>query len=428
MTMKKYLLLTLLLCTLTPLAHAEVEEIDGIVAVVDDDVITRSELNGRLQSLMTQLQQKGTQLPPRQVLQRQMLERMVLEQLQLDQAKQLGATVGDEELNKVIDKIAAQNKLTLLQFREALQREGIAFATFREEIRKEVLITRVRNSQVARLVDVSPQEIDNLLESQRLSKSSNEEFHLQHILIAVPSDASPEQIAASHDKVMKLLGELQAGADFSNMAVSFSSGPKALEGGDIGWRRLAQLPVAFSEAIKGLGTGEVSQPVRSTSGFHLLKLLERRGEERHLVRQVNARHILIRTSALVSEREAEQQLRRLRERILAGEDFAELARAHSADTGSAAHGGELGWADPAIYVESFRETIKKTKPGEISAPFKSEFGWHILQVEEWRDHDNTTEFERTRAAEALRERKTEEETANWLRRLRDDAYVEIRLD
>lgn len=427
MTMKKRLILPLLLLLSAPL-HAAVEEIEGIAAVVDDDVITRGELATRLQAITKQLLQKGTQLPPQTVLQRQLLERMIIEHLQMAQAKQLGVAVGDEELNKIIERIAEQNKLSLLQFRETLERDGVSFATFREEIRKEVIITRLRSSQVEKRVNVSPQEIDNLLESQRRNKSQNQEFHLQHILIALPSDASPEQIAESRNRVTQVLGELRDGADFSNMAISHSAGPKALEGGDIGWRRLAQLPVAFAEAVKGMAVGEVSEPVRSTSGFHLLKVLELRGEQRNLIRQVNARHILISTSALVSDNEAKQRLERLRERILGGEDFAELARAHSADTGSAAKGGELGWADPSIFVESFRDTIKRSKPGEISAPFKSQFGWHILQVREWRDHDNTAEMERNHAAEALRERKTSEETENWLRRLRDEAYVDIRLD
>ncbi len=427
MTMKMRFILPLLLLLSTPL-HAAVEEIDGIAAVVDDDVITRGELTTRLQALVAQLQKKGTQLPPLKVLQRQLLERMIVEQLQLAQASQLGIKVGDEELNKIIERIAEQNKLSLLQFRSTLENDGVSFATFREEIRKEVIITRVRNSQVDKRVNVSPQEVDNLLESQRRNQSKNQEFHLQHILIALPADASPEQIAESQAKVTQLLGELRGGADFGNMAVSHSAGPQALEGGDIGWRRLAQLPVAFAEAVKGMSVGEISEPVRSTSGFHLLKVVEQRGEERQVVRQVNARHILITTSALISDAEAKQRLERLRERILAGEDFAELARAHSADTGSAAKGGELGWADPAIFVEAFRDTIKRSKPGAISAPFKSQFGWHILQVNEWRDHDNTAEVERNRAFEALRERKTTEETENWLRRLRDEAYVDIRLD
>jgi peptidyl-prolyl cis-trans isomerase SurA len=435
MTMKRLLLLPLLLLGVLHTAGAAddsrnviVEEVDGIAAVVDDDVITRAELQSRLQVITKQLRAKGTPLPPMAVLQRQMLERMIIEQLQLAQAKQLGITVDDEELNKVIDRIAEQNKLTLLQFRDALQDEGLSFAAFREEIRKEVIITRLRNNQVAKRIDVSPQEIDHLLETQRRDQSENEELHLQHILISLPTDASPEQIATGRKKVTQLLEELRAGADFATVAISHSAGPKALEGGDIGWRRQAQLPVSFAEALKGLSAGEISKPIRSTSGFHLLKLLEKRGEQRHLVRQVNARHILISTSALISDQEARQRLERLRERILNGEGFAELARVHSADTGSAAKGGELGWADPAIYVESFRDAIAQSQPGEITAPFKSQFGWHILQVEAWRDHDNTEEMERNRAFEALQERKTAEETENWLRNLRDEAYIDVRLE
>ncbi|MEN8169832.1 MAG: peptidylprolyl isomerase SurA [Pseudomonadota bacterium] len=425
--MKRVLILPLLLLLGAPV-QAAVEEIDGIAAVVDDDVITHNELNSRLQSLTKQLRQKGTQLPPTKVLQRQLLERMVIEQLQLAQARQLDIKVDDEELNKVIDRIAAQNKLTLLQFRKALQDEGLSFANFREDIRSEVIISRLRNSQVTKRIDVSPQEIDNLLESQKRNKSKNEEYHLQHILISLPTDASPEQIAATQDKVTQLLSELRGGADFTNLAISHSAGPQALEGGDIGWRRQAQLPATFARAIKGINAGDISKPIRSSSGFHLLKLLETRGEEQHLIRQVNARHILISTSALISDREAQQRLDRLRERIIGGEDFAELARAHSDDTSSAAKGGELGWADPSIYVETFRDTIKNSKQEEISAPFKSQFGWHILQVRQWRNHDNTAEFKRNRAFEALRERKIEEDTENWLRRMRDEAYVEIRLD
>ncbi len=304
MTMKRRLLLPLLFLLALPLhaTLAAVEEIDGIAAVVDDDVITRGELNRRLQTLVTQLQQKGTQLPPLAVLQRQLLERMIIETLQLAQATQLGIEVGDEELNKIIERIAEQNKLSLLQFRETLQQQGVSFASFREDIRREVVITRLRNNQVVKRINVSPQEIDNLLESQQRNHSSNEELHLQHILISLPSDASPEQIAEGRDKVAQLINELRGGADFSNMAISHSAGPQALEGGDIGWRRLAQLPVAFAEAVKGLSAGEISEPVRSTSGFHLLKLLEKRGDARNIIRQVSARHILIRATDLVSDR------------------------------------------------------------------------------------------------------------------------------
>lgn len=425
--MKKNLFLPLLLLLATPL-HAAIEEIESIVAVVDDDVITRSELDQRLKQIIQKLQSKGAKLPAQKVLQRQMLERMIVEKLQLAQAKQLGIQVGDEELNKIVGSVAAQNNLTLLQFREVLEKEGTSFAAFREEIRNEVLISRLRNKRVSKRINISPQEIDNLLENQRRDKSKKEELRLQHILISLPGEASPEQIAEARNKIENLATQLKGGADFANLAISHSAGPKALEGGDIGWRRIAQLPVAFAKAIQGLQPGEISQPVRSTSGFHLLKVLEKRGEQRHMLRQVKARHILIKKSPLISAQEAQQRLQRLRERILNGESFAELARAHSDDAGSAANGGELGWADPAIYVEAFRSTIKNIQPGQLSAPFESQFGWHILQVQQWRDHDNTETLERNRAYEALKERKTEEETELWLRRLRDEAYIDIRLD
>lgn len=425
--MKKLLMLPLLLLV-TLSTHAAIEEIDSIVAVVDEDVITRLEFDARLQTTIKQLQEKGAKLPPMKALERQLLERMIIEKLQLIQAKERGIRVGDEELNRIISRIASQNKLNLLQFREALQNEGIDFATFREEIRDEVIITRLRNKRINKRINILPQEVDNLLESQRRDASKREELHLQHILVAVPTDASPEQIAESRTKVEMVLAELKNGADFSNMAISYSSGPQALEGGDIGWRRQAQLPVAFGKVVRALKVGEISEPIRSTSGFHLLKLLEKRGEQRHVIRQVNSRHILIQTSELISDREAKQRLERLRERILGGEDFGELARAHSDDTGSAIKAGELGWADPANYVEAFRNTLNEIEPGAISTPFKSQFGWHILQVHQWRDHDDTEEYERKRAYEALKERKSEEETELWLRRLRDEAYIEIRLN
>ncbi len=426
MKIKPLLLLPLLLLTMMQPASAAVQEIDAIAAVIDDDVITRNELDTRLRPLLNELRAKGAQLPPLSVLKRQLLERMIVERLQLAQARAQGIQVGDEELNKVIANIAAQNQLSLMQFRTTLERDGISFATFREEIRNEVTIARLRNQRINKRITILPREVDNLLEMQRRSQAKDEEYHLQHILIAQPSDASPEQIAQSRQKVEQLLEQLKGGADFATLAISHSAGPKALEGGDIGWRRLARLPVAFAEAVQGLAPGEVGGPVRSTSGFHLLKLLEKRGEQRHMIRQVNARHILIKSSELVSDREAKQRLERLRERLLNGADFAELARAHSDDTGSAVKGGELGWADPSNYVEAFRDTIQQTEAGAISAPFKSQFGWHILQVHGWRDHDNTAEYERKRAYEALKERKIEEETEIWLRRLRDEAYIEIR--
>jgi peptidyl-prolyl cis-trans isomerase SurA len=425
--MRQTLLIPLLLLFSSSLAAA-VQELNGIAAVVDDDVITWIELNQRVESISQQLAQRNTPLPPREILERQILDRQILEHLQLKLAEQAGIQIDDESLNQIITNIARENGMSLEQFRGALARDGIEFAFFREQIRNEVIITRLRASQVDNRINVSPQEVDTFLEAQKGQQQRNTEFHLYHILIAVPGSASPDEVSEARSKAEQVLAELRQGADFQQMAVSYSSGQQALEGGDLGWRRAAQLPTLFAEKVLAMQPGQVSDLIRSSSGFHILKLAEKRGQERHIIRQVNARHILLTTSALVSSAEARIRLTRLRERILGGEDFAELARAHSEDPGSAAKGGELGWADPGIYVQEFQQALKSTREGAVSEPFKSQFGWHILQPLGWREHDNTEEALRNQAFQALRERKIEEETQNWLRRMRDEAYVEYRLE
>lgn len=415
---------------LTAPLHAAVQEINSIVAVVEDDVITRSELNQRVQDLSQQLSQQGAQLPPPALLERQILERMIIENLQLLRAKQLGIQVGDEQLNGIIANIARENGLTLDQLRQTLASDGVSFAFFREQIRNEVLISRVRSSQVENTVHVSPAEVDRFLEgqSQAQEQEQEHEYQLRHILISLPNNASPEQIAEVGAKANDIHRQLLDGADFANMARSYSDGQQALEGGDLGWRRAAQLPTLFADIVLAMQVGQISEPIRSSNGFHILLLADMRGEARQMVRQVNARHILIRASELVSDEEARQRLLRLRERILGGADFAELARANSEDPGSAVKGGDLGWADPEIYVQEFRNTLMELPKGEISPPFQSQFGWHIMQVIDWREHDNTDEARRNQAFQSLRQRKTEEALQSWLRNLRDEAYVEYRLE
>lgn len=425
--MRQILLFPLLLLLSTSLAAA-VQELNGIAAVVDDDVITWSELNQRVESISQQLTQKNTPLPPRNILERQILDRLILEHLQLRRAEQIGIQVDDESLNRVIANIANDNRMSLEQFRATLARDGITFAFFREQIRNEIIMTRLRTTQVDNRVNVSPQEVDAFLESQKGQLERNTEYHLYHILIAVPGSASPEQVEGARTKAEKVIAELKQGADFQQMAVSYSSGQQALEGGDLGWRRAAQLPTLFAEKVLNMQPGQISELVRSASGFHILQLAEKRGQGRHIIRQVNARHILLKTNPLVSESEARNRLARLRERILGGEDFAELARAHSEDPGSAVKGGELGWADPGIYVQEFQDALTNNSVGAVSQPFKSQFGWHIMQVQGWRNHDNTEEALRNQAFQALRQRRIEEEQQDWLRRLRDEAYVEYRLE
>ena len=420
-------LLPLLILLAWP-SHAAIQEINSIAAVVDDDIITRAELNQRLQDVYQQLRQQGGQLPPRELLERQVLERMIIEKLQLTQARQQGIQIDDEQLNDIIGNIAAENGLTLAQLRQALAADGVNFAFFREQIRNEVLISRVRTQQVENTIHVSPVEVDNFLARQPVDRDQDSEYRLHHILISLPGNASPEQIATSRDKANDLYRQLREGADFVNLAISYSDGQQALEGGDLGWRRAAQLPTLFADSVQAMQVGEISEPIRSSNGFHILMLADKRGEQRQIVQQVNARHILIRSSELVSDEEARQRLLRLRERLLSGSGFAELARANSEDPGSAANGGELGWADPEIYVQEFRNTLLDLEIGEISEPFQSPFGWHIMQVMGWREHDSTDESRRNQAFQALRQRKTEEAMQNWLRNLRDEAYVEYRLE
>jgi len=425
--MRPTLILLLLLSLITPV-YAAVQELNGIAAVVDDDVITWHELDQRVATISKQLQQKGNRLPPKKILERQILERLILEKLQLERAKKMGIQVNDEQLNRVIGNIAAENNMNLDQFRTTLEKQGIGYAYFREQIRHEVLISRLKNNEVNNRVNVTPQEVDAYLEAQQGQREQNTEYHLRHILVALPGNASPEQVKAGKARAEDLLKQLQNGAEFRQIAISYSDGQQALEGGDLGWRRAGQLPTLFADVIRKMQPGQVSPIIRSSSGFHILLLEDQRGEKKVMVRQVHARHILIKTNELVSDDEAKARLQRLRERLLNGADFTKLARGNSEDAGSAAKGGDLGWATPSTYVPAFQKALENTPVGKISQPFKSRFGWHILQPLAWREHDNTKEMRRNRAFKTLRQRKIEEETQNWLRRLRDEAYVDIRLE
>lgn len=422
-------LLLLLFVLLSSPLHAAVQELNGIAAVVDDDVITWNELNQRVESISAQLRQRGNQqLPPREILERQILERLIIEKLQLNRAREVGLKVNDEQLNTIIGNIATENGLSLEAFRSALEADGMSFAFFREQIRNEVLISQLKSKQVDNRVNVAPHEVDAFLEARQQQDEKDTEYRLRHILVSLPGNASPEQVAQAGQKAEGLLTRLQQGEDFRQVAMAHSDGQQALEGGDLGWRRAGQLPTLFADIVMQMQPGELSPVIRSSSGFHILQLEQKRGEEKAIIRQVNARHILIRTSELVSDDEARERLQRLRERIIGGEDFAALARANSDDPGSATKGGELGWADPAIYVGAFTEALKETPVDQVSQPFQSQFGWHIVQPLGWRDHDNTDEMLRNQAFKTLRERKIEEQTQAWIRRLRDEAYVEYRLD
>ena len=404
-------------------------ELDRVVAVVNDDIISASELDVRLGRVRVQLRQSGTAPPPPDALRRQVLERLILRRLQLQIARNSGMRVDDESLNRTILRIAEQNELTLREFRDAVERDGHDFARFREEIREDILIAEVRRRRVENQINISQGDIDDYISmmESRGTEADRHRYRIGHILIAVPDGASSEEIDEARERAERVLEELRAGADFANMAVTHSDGQKALEGGDLGWRLASDLPTMLADAVLRLETGEVSEPVRSASGFHLVKLVDRQGSQRQIIRQTLARHILITLDALTDNAEARRQLGVLRERIFNGEDFGELARVHSDDPGSASRGGELGWIDPGNTVPVFERTMDSLAPGAISEPFRSRFGWHLVQVLERRDRDATETSRRAEARRRLRSRKIEENTQAWLRRVRGEAYVEYRL-
>jgi len=407
---------------------AQVQPLDAIVAVVNDDVIVQSELDDAIAMVVPELQAQGTEVPPGDVLEKQVLERLILERLQLQQAKRLGIEVDEATLDEALTNIAQRNGLPLSELRTALEANGISYDEFREDTRKQLITARLQQEAVVRTIRVSDQEVDRFLATQRDSLIKRSDVRLSHILVAVPEDADAARTDQARRKAGELVRRLRAGEDFAKLAVASSDGRRALEGGDLGWFPIAEVPSLAVEPAQNLAKGEVSDPIRSPSGFHIIKVTDIKGEGPQAVTQTHARHILIRTSEVVSDAEAKQRLAQLRLRITGGDDFATLARAHSDDTGSALNGGDLGWVNPGDTVPAFEEVMAGLAPGEISQPFQTPFGWHIVQVLERRDQDTADELLRLKAKDVLRQRKAEEATDLWLRQLRDQAYVELRLD
>jgi peptidyl-prolyl cis-trans isomerase SurA len=406
----------------------EIVEIDRIIAVVNNDVIVQSEMLTRMRVVIEQLENSGVPAPPRDVLEKQVLEQLILDRLQMQIADGTGIRIDEETLNRQIADIARQNNLTLREFRDILERDGFVFATFREEIRKELIKTRVQQRQIQDRVQVTDRDIDNFLATRDKQGGEDPEYRLGHILVAVPDGASPEELAEAKDEAEDIIARLQAGANFGRTAAAESDGQQALEGGDLGWRKGGELPTLFEEVAPKLEKGEVSDVIRSSSGFHIIKLIDVRGADRHVINQTHARHILVKTNEVLNANAARSRLRVLRARILNGADFTELARASSDDPGSAVKGGDLGWLSPGDTIPPFEKTMNSLEVDEISEPFETQFGWHIVQVLGRRDRDSTEEVRRAKAAEALQKRKVDEELQSWFRQIRDEAYIEYRLD
>jgi peptidyl-prolyl cis-trans isomerase SurA len=408
-------------------ATARAEPIDRIVAVVNDGVVLQSELDRALQTTRKQLADRNIAMPSEGVLRGQVLERLVVNRVQTQRAQDVGIRVDDRELNEVLAGLASQNKMTLAEFAVAVRKEGMDYLSLREQIRDEVVIQRLRSREIEHRVNVTEQDINLFLANQaQLDKS---EYRLSHILVAVPDGAPSDVRAKARAKAEALLKRLQAGEDFAQIAIANSDGQQALAGGDLDWRAGANLPELFAQAVQTLKRGELAPLLENASGFHLLKLADvRGGAERKSVTETHAQHILLTTSAVRTEEQAKQEARQLHERIKQGEDFGAIAKKVSDDPGSKADGGDLGWQPAGVYAPEFQAALDKLQPGQVSTPFRSPFGWHIAKVIERRTRDATDETRRARARGAIQNRKAAEEYDMWLRRLRAEAYVEIRLD
>lgn len=408
------------LALLAPPAAAET--LEQIVAVVNDEVVLASELEREMRTVRQQLQQRNIRAPSREVLEEQVLDRLITQRLQLQMAQRTRIRVDDVTLNRALQDIASRNNLSLEQFRDVLERDGIEYAAFREDIRDEITISRLQQRQVQQQVQVTDEEVENHLDNLRARGALDEEYRLRHILVAVPEAASPDEVAQARQKAGSLRRQLvEEGADFARLAASESDGQNALEGGDLGWRRGGRLPDAFTDALRDLEAGGISEVVRSPSGFHLLRLEDRRTTGGEAEVQTRARHILL------AGENARSRLQRLRSRLEDGADFAELAREHSEDPGSAERGGDLGWVGSGALVSEFENVMDGLNPGQVSQPFETQFGWHIVRVEDRRQQAAGLESRRNEARQLIRQRKSEETIDRWLRQLRAEAYIERRL-
>jgi peptidyl-prolyl cis-trans isomerase SurA len=402
--------------------------IDRIVAVVNTEVITQRDLAERMTLVENQLKRQGTPPPAPEVLERQVLERMIMDRVQVQFARDTGVRVDDLQVDRTVQLIAENNKLTLADFRRTLEREGVSFDRFREDIRNEIVISRLREREVDSKIQIGESEIDNFLQELQAG-DAGAQFDLSHILVRVPENASPEQIDARLKRAREALAKARAGGDFAQLAVSYSDAPDALKGGGMGWRERDRLPELFADAVLKLKPGDVSDVLRSPAGFHILRLNNRRGGGgAFMVDQTRARHILARVNDLVSETEARRKITVLRQRIVDGANFAELARLNSDDSGSAQRGGELGWTVPGDLVPEFERAMNALKVGELSEPVRTPFGYHIIQVEERRTADLGADRKRVEARRVLRDRRADEAYQEWLRQLRDRSYVDLRLD
>jgi peptidyl-prolyl cis-trans isomerase SurA len=422
-------ILSALLCyfCLCPATYAGAA-LNRIIAIVNDDVVMQSELQAEVRTISARIQEQGTALPPPEILEKQVLDNLIMTKLQIQTALETGIRVDDETLNRMISNIAAESKLSLKELRDILEADNYSYEKYRNDLRNEILISRLRQRQVDNRIMVTSSEIDTFLENQEQQGKGDLEYRLSHILIATPANASINQLQQIRLKADSLLEQLKNGDDFSQAASTHSDGQQALNGGDLGWRKSGEIPTLFSDIVANMEQGDISNLINSPSGYHIIKLADIRSTEMHVVTQTHARHILLTPDEINTEDDIKRRMEQIYIRIEGGDNFAELARGNSLDPGSAAEGGDLGWINPGDLAPEFEQVMNQLDIGETSRPFQSQFGWHIVQVLDRREHDNTVSLRRSRAREAIRQRKLEEAHEAWLRQMRDDAYVEYRLN
>jgi peptidyl-prolyl cis-trans isomerase SurA len=409
--------------------------LDGVAAVVDDGIVLKSELSQRLELVMNSLAEQQRQtpaaqrqpLPPLSVLERQVLDQLVLKEIQLQRANRVGITVGDEVLNQALSQVAAGLGITLEQLPDALAAENIDYNMYREDSRQEAIIGQLTQRDVLSRIAITPRELQQCLARTEATQTDQFDYNVSHILIGISSSASQSEIRAAEQRVDELLEKLDAGESFAQLAVTYSEAQTALEGGALGWRKGSELPTLFSDTVVRMQAGDHSAPIKNGSGFHIVRLNEMRGAERVVVDQVHARHILIAPNEILDDAAVQQRLRGIRDQIMNGDAFSTVATSVSEDTVSAADGGDLGWVEPEDFVPEFTEVLTQLQPGVISEPFRTRFGWHIVEVTDRRTYDTTDEMKREGCVEQIRAGKAQEEREMWLRRLRDQAFVDIRL-
>lgn len=408
-------------------ASAEYQRLEAIVAVVDDDVVLASELMARLDTVRRSMIENNVQAPPSDVLVNQIMERLIIENIQIQEAAKRGVTVDDETLARAVDTFAQNNNVPLQEFQQMLAADGTSFRQFREEIRTELVISRLQRAMINRRISISEQDVQALLNSPFYQQMFSDEYRVGHIMRTLEDNASDADKAAALVEAEGFVKELRNGADFAQMAIAKSSASTALEGGDLGWRRAGELPTLFSDAVLEMQVNEIAGPIATGSTIHIVKLLEQRGAGTQRLAQTNVSHILVRPSEIVSAAQARERIDEVYTRVQQGEDFATLAKEFSEDPGSALNGGELGWSTPDQFVPQFADAMLAADIGEVSAPFESEFGWHILLVQDRREQDMSDEARRNMATDLLFRRRFEEERQEWLKEIRDEAFVELRL-